>query len=242
MNPTPTKTNEQASPSQINLPTPKIENLTKTQAGGEDVISTPRGKMGHDKLTDPPQTPLGTPLRKYLTQATPGSKRKHSPSPHHCNIETRNSFAALSGEKPTAKKPKKLSFTSTAQDHNDLESDSEGFIKVQGKKTKASFEDTIAESPPKSNNSGIIFVIFTIVTGRAFSPKHAETLARAFKNHLKGELNEKIAEFTKMGPIFQIRKGLINKVKSFNFNNLGLPHLKMEIRENTPRKTTNNKK
>ena len=45
-----------------------------------------------------------------------------------------------------------------------------------------------------------------------------------------------------MGPIFQIRKGLINKVKSFNFNNLGLPHLKMEIRENTPRKTTNNKK
>ena len=106
MNPTPTKTNEQASPSQINLPTPKIENLTKTQAGGEDVISTPRGKMGHDKLTDPPQTPLGTPLRKYLTQATPGSKRKHSPSPDHCNIETRNSFAALSGEKPTAKNPK----------------------------------------------------------------------------------------------------------------------------------------
>ena len=113
---------------------------------------------------------------------------------------------------------------------------------MQGKKTKASFEDTIAESPPKSNNSGIIYVIFTIVTGRAFSPKHAETLARAFKNHLKGELNEKIAEFTKMGPIFQIRKGLINKVKSFNFNNLGLPHLKMEIRETTPRKSTNNKK
>ena len=138
------------------------------------------------------------------------------------------------------KKQKKLNFTSTAQDHNDLES--EGFNKVQGKKNKASFEETLDKSPPKTNSSGIIFVNFTIVTGRAFSPKHAETLARAFKSHLKGELNEKLAEVTKMGPIFQIRKGLLNKVKSINFNNLGLPHLKMEIRENSPRKTANNKK
>ena len=45
-----------------------------------------------------------------------------------------------------------------------------------------------------------------------------------------------------MGPIFLIRKGLLNKVKSINFNNLGLPHFKMEIRENSPRKTANNKK
>lgn len=241
MNPTKEETNEQASQSQDELGSLNLESMFKTQDCEKLLNLTPRMKTDVRNACTPS---AGTPLRHtMLTQATPGSKRKHSLSPDLCNIETRNSFAALSEEKPAAKKPKKLDFTNEAQDHQDL--DLNGFQTVRGKKNKTSFEDKIENSEEKTktnSSSGFIYVIFTIITGRAFSPKHAETLARAFKTHLKGELNEKLAEFTKMGPIFQIRQGLLNKTKSFKFNNLGLPQLKMEIRENSPNKTKNNKK
>ena len=109
------------------------------------------------------------------------------------------------------------------------------------RKTTPAFQEK-TENAQTGKDNGFIFVVFILLTGRSFGIKQAETLTKSLKAYLKGELNERVAEFTKLDPIFQIRQGLINKVKSFNFQNLGLPQLKMEIKSGSPSKSTQPKK
>ena len=90
-----------------------------------------------------------------------------------------------------------------------------GSLKLVDKDKKTAFQDKI-ENAETSKDNAFIYVVIALFTGRSFGLKHAETLTRLLKAHLRGELNERVAELTKLGTIFQIRQGLLNTVKSFN--------------------------